>query len=50
MAVRVSNFEPVLFAFPIAAFKPDSSTAVIEVTPMFTTDVPVLGLAQQRRT
>lgn len=50
MAVRVSNFEPVLFAFPIAAFKPDSSAAVIEVTPMFTTDVPVLGLAQQRRT
>ncbi len=50
MAVRVSNFEPVLFAFPIAAFKPDSSAVVIDVTPMFTTDVPVLGLSQQRRT
>jgi hypothetical protein len=35
---------------PDRAFKPDSSAVVIDVTPMFTTDVPVLGLAQQRRT
>ena len=49
-AVKISNFEPVLQAFPIAAFKPDSSAVVIEITPMLTTDVPVLGLAQQRRT
>ncbi len=50
MAVRASNFEPVLFAFPIAAFKPDSSAAVIEITPLLTTDVPVLGLQSARRT
>ena len=50
MAVKISNFEPVLQAFAIAAFKPDSSAVVIDVTPMLTTDVPVLGLAQQRRT
>ncbi len=50
MAVKISNFEPVLQAFPIAAFKPDSSAVVIDVTTMFTTDVPVLGLGQQRRT
>jgi len=50
MAVKISNFEPVLQSFPIAAFKPDSSAVVIDITPMLTTDVPVLGLAQQRRT
>lgn len=50
MAVKISNFEPVLQAFAIAAFKPDSSAVVIDVTTMFTTDVPVLGLAQRRRT
>ena len=49
-AVKISNFEPVLQAFAIAAFKPDSSAVVIDITPMLTTDVPVLGLAQQRRT
>ena len=50
MAVKISNFEPVLQAFAIAAFKPDSSAVVIDITSMLTTDVPVLGLAQQRRT
>jgi hypothetical protein len=50
MAVKISNFEPVLQAFAIAAFQPDSSAVVIDITPMLTTDVPVLGLAQQRRT
>jgi hypothetical protein len=49
-AVKISNFEPVLQAFAIAAFKPDSSAVVIDITPMLTTDVPVLGLSQQRRT
>ena len=49
-AVKISNFEPVLQSFPIAAFKPDSSAVVIDITPMLTTDVPVLGLAQRRRT
>ncbi|MBT8403607.1 MAG: DUF5117 domain-containing protein, partial [Gemmatimonadetes bacterium] len=49
-AVRNSNFEPVIMAFDIEALSPDSSAAVIEVTPLFTTDVPLLGLQSFRRT
>lgn len=48
-AVRSSNFEPVILAFDIEALSPDSSAAVIEVTPLFTTDVPLLGLQPNRR-
>jgi hypothetical protein len=50
-AVVNSNFEPIVMAFDIAAFniKADSAAAdtvaaVIEVTDLFTTDVPLLGL------
>jgi hypothetical protein len=50
LAVRASNFEPVLLAFDIAAYTPDSSAAVIEIGPVFTRDIPVLGLQQFRRT
>ncbi|NNF38889.1 MAG: zinc-dependent metalloprotease [Gemmatimonadetes bacterium] len=49
-AVRNSNFEPVIMAFDIEALSPDSSAAVIEVTPLFTEDVPLLGLQSFRRT
>lgn len=49
-AVANSNFEPVIMAFDIEALSPDSSAAVIEVTPLFTTDVPLLGLPSFRRT
>lgn len=48
-AVRNSNFEPVVMAFDIEALSPDSSAAVIDVTPLFTTDVPLLGLPSFRR-
>jgi hypothetical protein len=48
-AVRSSNFEPVILAFDIEALSPDSSAAVIDVTPLFTTDVPLLGLQPNRR-
>lgn len=48
-AVRNANFEPIVHAFDIAAFNPDSSNAVIEVTDLFTTDVPVLGLGRSTR-
>lgn len=50
IAVRNSNFEPVVQAFDIEAMSPDSSAAVIEVTPLFTEDVPLLGLQSGRRT
>jgi hypothetical protein len=48
-AVRNSNLEPIVQAFDIQAFNADSSTIVIEVTDLFTKDVPVLGLRQSRR-
>jgi hypothetical protein len=47
--VRNSNLEPIVQAFGIQAFNGDSSTIVIEVTDLFTKDVPVLGLRQSRR-
>jgi hypothetical protein len=56
-AVRNSNFEPVIEAFDIATFAThavdstttDTTTAVIDVTDLFTTDVPVLGLSSFTR-
>ncbi len=49
-AVRNSNFEPILASFDIAAFSEDTSGSVIDVTSLFTTDVPALGLPQGFRT
>lgn len=49
-AVINSNFEPVLFTFPIAAFSKDSTKTVIDATPLFEKDVKSLGLPQFRRT
>ncbi len=48
-AVVNSNFEPVLFTFPIKAFSKDSTSTVIDATPLFTKDVKSLGLPQFRR-
>ncbi len=53
-AVRNANFEPVVKAFDVAAFAIDTTTSdtsavVIEVTELFTTDVPVLGLGSGTR-
>lgn len=49
-AVRNSNFEPILASFDIAAFNEDTTGSVIDVTSLFTTDVPALGLPQRFRT
>ncbi len=49
-SVRNSNFEPILMAFNIEALNEDTTGTVIEVTPLFSTDVPALGLQQARRT
>ena len=49
-AVRNSNFEPILASFDIAAFSEDTTGSVIDVTSLFTTDVPALGLPQRFRT
>ena len=48
-AVTNSNFEPILFSFPIKAFSKDSLNTVIDVTNLFTKDVKALGLPDFRR-
>ncbi|MHA7058647.1 zinc-dependent metalloprotease [Aquimarina sp. M1] len=50
-AVVNSNFEPVLFSFPIKAFHKDSinNATVIEVTDLFKKDVKALGFPASRR-
>ena len=48
-AVTNSNFEPVLQSFPIKAFNKDSTATVIDVTPLFSTDVKALGFPLRRR-
>ena len=48
-AVVNSNFEPVLYTFPIKAFKKDSTATVIDVTDLFTKDVKALGFPARKR-
>ena len=48
-AVVNSNFEPILYTFPIKAFSKDSLNTVIEVTDLFSKDVKALGFPQSRR-
>ena len=48
-AVVNSNFEPILYTFPIKAFSKDSTATVIDVTPLFEKDVKALGFPQGRR-
>ncbi|NRD19442.1 zinc-dependent metalloprotease [Winogradskyella eckloniae] len=48
-AVKNSNFEPVLFTFPIKAYSKDSTSTVIDASPLFEKDVKSLGLPQFRR-
>ncbi|MEO8772797.1 MAG: zinc-dependent metalloprotease, partial [Gelidibacter sp.] len=48
-AVVNSNFEPVLFSFPIKAIGKDSLTTVIEVTDLFMKDVKPFGLPERSR-
>lgn len=49
-AVRSSNIEPILQAFAIAAVRPDSQATVVDVSTLFTRDVPLLGLSAGQRT
>lgn len=49
-AVVNSNFEPVLFAFPIKAFNKDSTVIVIDASPLLKEDVKPLGLPDSYRT
>jgi len=49
-AVRNSNFEPIIMSFNIEALNEDTTGTVIEVTSLFSSDVPAFGLQQSRRT
>ena len=49
-AVVNSNFEPVLYTFPIQAFNDDKTATVIDVTELYSTDVKALGLPGYLRT
>ncbi len=42
-SVRNNNFEPIVMVFDIEAFGKDSSSVVIETSPLFTTDVAMIG-------
>ncbi len=48
-AVVNSNFEPVLYTFPIEAFSKDKTATVIDVTDLFSTDVKAFGLPDRVR-
>ncbi|MGC6524182.1 MAG: DUF5117 domain-containing protein, partial [Flavobacteriaceae bacterium] len=48
-AVVNSNFEPVLYTFPIQAYNNDSTATVIKVSDLFNQDVKALGLPSYRR-
>ncbi len=48
-AVRNSNFEPIIASFNIEALNEDSSGSVIEITPLFTSDIPSLGMSSGQR-
>lgn len=48
-AVRNSNFEPIIASFGIKSLAKDSAGAVIEVTELYTDDIPSLGLQSSRR-
>ena len=48
-AVSNSNFEPILYTFPIKAFNNDKTATVIDVTDLFEKDVKALGLPAGRR-
>jgi hypothetical protein len=49
LSVRNSNFEPIIQTFDIKALGKDSTSTVIEVTTLFTKDVPSLGFDDARR-
>lgn len=42
-SVLVNNFQPVVAAFDVAALTPDGSGVVIDVTPLYTEDVPAFS-------
>lgn len=48
-AVQNSNFEPIIASFDIKALGKDSAGVVIDVTKLFASDIPSLGLQSNQR-
>lgn len=48
-AVVNSNFEPILYAFPIKAFSKDSTATVIDASPLFERDIKAIAFPQRSR-
>ncbi|WGH75265.1 zinc-dependent metalloprotease [Tenacibaculum tangerinum] len=48
-AVVNSNFEPILYAFPIKAFSKDSTATVIDASPLFEEDVKAIAFPERSR-
>ncbi|MEM6395822.1 MAG: zinc-dependent metalloprotease [Bacteroidota bacterium] len=49
-AVQVNNFEPIIMSFDPENYGADSSSVVIDASPLFTTDVAMIGpLSQSQR-
>ena len=42
-SVKNNNYEPIVAAFEVKAYAPDSSAVVVDVTPFFTNDEPMIG-------
>ena len=46
-SLKTNNFEPVIYSFPVAAYRKDSSdnktAVVIEINPFFTSDIALIG-------
>jgi hypothetical protein len=49
-SVKKANLPPIIMAFEIQALNKDSSNAVLDVTDLFTTDVPEMGMGKFTRT
>lgn len=48
-AVKNSNFEPIIASFEIQALNQDTTGTVIDVTSLFTSDIPAFGLNSRQR-
>jgi len=48
-AVQNSNFEPIIATFDVKSLGKDSSGVVVDVSKLYSTDIPALGLQQSRR-
>jgi hypothetical protein len=48
-AVEAANFEPIIAALPILAYNPDTTAVIVDVTKLYSGDVPLFGLDRGRR-